>query len=70
LEGINISEAELHVGVDNKLGETKDLTAQMEGIPESGLFTLFSCESPEQEVSHYSVALQKQAYLTGFRFML
>lgn len=38
LEGVHIPQAELDVGIDDKLGETENLSTQMEGISESRLF--------------------------------
>jgi hypothetical protein len=35
LEGVNITEMELNVHVDDQLGETEDFTAQMESISET-----------------------------------
>ncbi len=40
LECIDVSKAVLHMGINNKLGQPKDFTAQMEGISESRLLSL------------------------------
>mmetsp|Transcript_736 Transcript_736/g.1704 ORF Transcript_736/g.1704 Transcript_736/m.1704 type:complete len:700 (-) Transcript_736:62-2161(-) len=40
LEGVDVAEAELHVGVDDQLGEAQDLAAQVEGVAEAGLLAL------------------------------
>ena len=39
LESINVSQSVLHVAVHHQLAETQHLSAQMEGIAESGLLT-------------------------------
>lgn len=39
LEGINISQPVLHMAVHHQFAETQHLSAQMEGIPESGLLS-------------------------------
>mmetsp|Transcript_66756 Transcript_66756/g.127143 ORF Transcript_66756/g.127143 Transcript_66756/m.127143 type:complete len:244 (-) Transcript_66756:1454-2185(-) len=44
LEGINVTQAELHMTVNNQLCQTHDFAAQMECISESGLFPLLGCE--------------------------
>jgi hypothetical protein len=40
LEGVDVAEAVLDVGVDNELRETKDFTTQMEGVSETRLLAL------------------------------
>lgn len=39
LESVNIAESVLHMAVNNQLGETQDLTTEMEGISKTRLFT-------------------------------
>lgn len=39
LEGVNISQPVLHMAVHHQFTETQHLSAQMEGIPESGLLS-------------------------------
>jgi hypothetical protein len=46
LEGINIAETELNIGVHNQLRKTKDFTAEMEGVSESGFLSFFGSEGP------------------------
>ena len=45
LEGIHIVQAVLHVRIHNQFGQPQNLTAQMEGVTESGFFTLFGRQS-------------------------
>ena len=35
LKGVDITETELYVGVDDQLRQTKDFTAQVEGVSET-----------------------------------
>mmetsp|Transcript_6161 Transcript_6161/g.24641 ORF Transcript_6161/g.24641 Transcript_6161/m.24641 type:complete len:696 (-) Transcript_6161:121-2208(-) len=44
LEGVDVAEAELHVGVDNQLGEAQHLATQVEGVPEAALLPLLGRE--------------------------
>jgi hypothetical protein len=44
LESINISQSELDVTVNDKFDYPKDLSAQVEGVSETGSLTLFGCE--------------------------
>mmetsp|Transcript_889 Transcript_889/g.2132 ORF Transcript_889/g.2132 Transcript_889/m.2132 type:complete len:706 (-) Transcript_889:1206-3323(-) len=44
LEGVDVPQTELHVTVHNQLGQTHDLTAQVERVPEPGLLALFGRE--------------------------
>jgi hypothetical protein len=58
LEGINIAEAELDIRVHNQLRETKNFTAKMEGVSESGLLSLFGGKGPlELRVSQSAVRM-------------
>mmetsp|Transcript_67280 Transcript_67280/g.140138 ORF Transcript_67280/g.140138 Transcript_67280/m.140138 type:complete len:884 (+) Transcript_67280:4960-7611(+) len=45
LEGVHVAKAELHVGVDDDLGQTQNLSAQVERIPEARLLALLRRES-------------------------
>ena len=47
LEGVDISEAILDMGVNNELGQTKDFSAQVERVSEARLFSLLCCQSPK-----------------------
>ena len=40
LEGINIAQPELHIGIHHQLGQPQNLSAQMEGIAKAGLLAL------------------------------
>jgi hypothetical protein len=40
LEGVDVAETVLNVGVDHELRETKDFTTQMEGVSETRLLAL------------------------------
>lgn len=48
LECINITQAELHMGVHNKLRQTQDLAAQMESVSETGFFALLRRKGPDK----------------------
>jgi len=50
LDGINITEMELNVCINNKLGEMEDFIAQMESISEMQLL-LFGCQCLKSEQS-------------------
>jgi hypothetical protein len=41
LERVDVPQPELDVRVDDQLGESKDFTTQVEGVPESRLFAFF-----------------------------
>lgn len=43
LESIDIPKSELDMCIDDELGETQDLTTEMECISETRLFTLLCC---------------------------
>lgn len=45
LKGVDIAETVLDLRVDNELGQAEDLTHEMEGVAEAGLFAFFSGES-------------------------
>jgi hypothetical protein len=45
LEGIDVAQSELDVGIDNELGEAEDLATQMEGVTETRLLALLGGES-------------------------
>ena len=47
LEGVDISEAILDMGVNNELGQTKDFSAQVERVSEARLFSLLCRQSPK-----------------------
>ena len=44
LEGIHIVEPVLHVGVNNQLGQTQNLTTQVKGISKPGLISLLGSQ--------------------------
>lgn len=44
LKSINVAKSVLHMAVHHKLAQTKNFTAQMERVSESGLFTLLCRE--------------------------
>ena len=46
LERVDISETVLDVGVDHKLRETEDFTAQVERVSETRLLSLFRSQRP------------------------
>lgn len=46
LEGIDISEAVLNVGVDNELCQTKDFSTQVEGVSETRLLPFLRRQGP------------------------
>jgi len=46
LEGIDIAEAVLNMGVDDELGQTEDFSAQVKGIPEARFLSLLGCQGP------------------------
>ena len=72
LEGINISETVLNVGIDDEFSQTKDFTTQVEGVAKTRFLSFLCCKSPGKsvlEVPSQSRTMQ-QAYLTGFKFML
>jgi hypothetical protein len=46
LEGIDISETVLNVSVNDELGQTKNFSAQMEGVSETRLLSLLRRQSP------------------------
>lgn len=48
LERVNVSKTELDMGVDDKLGEAQNFSAQVEGISETRLFTFLRGEGPER----------------------
>lgn len=49
LEGIDVTKAELNVGIDNKLSETKNFAAQVEGISKTRLLAFLGCEGPKKK---------------------
>ena len=49
LECVDVAQAVLHVCIDNKLGQSKDLAAEMERVSEARLLALLRSESPEGE---------------------
>ena len=51
LEGIDVAEAILHVRIDDKLCETQNLTAQVEGVSETRLLTLLGGQGPMRRVT-------------------
>ena len=46
LEGIDIAETVLDVGIHNKLGQTKNFSTQVEGISEAGFLSFLSRKGP------------------------
>jgi hypothetical protein len=44
LESIHVSETKLNMGIHDKLGESQNFAAQVEGIPETRLFPLLGRE--------------------------
>jgi hypothetical protein len=70
LEGVNVAEPVLDVGVDDELGEAENLAAQVEGVAETGLLALLGREGPARwwlEALHVRTT---STHLTGFKFML
>lgn len=49
LKGVNISQTVLHVAVHHQLAETQHLSAEMEGIPKSGLLSFLGNRDIKQE---------------------
>lgn len=47
LKGVNVSQTVLHVAVHHQLAETQHLSAEMEGIPESGLLSFLGTLNKE-----------------------
>ena len=41
LEGVNVPETVLNVGINDELGQAEDLSAQMEGVSETRFLSLF-----------------------------
>lgn len=70
LEGIDIAEPKLYVGINDEFSKTKNFTTQMECISETRLLTLLGCECPGQEMSRKAKLQMEKIYLTGFKFML
>lgn len=58
LEGVDVTQAELDVGVDNKLGKTKDLSTQVEGVSESRLLSLLGCQCLDGLQVHVVVKME------------
>ena len=46
LESIDIAETVLNVGVNDKLGRTKDFSTQVEGVSETGFLSFLCREGP------------------------
>ena len=46
LEGIDIAETVLNVGVNDKLGRTKDFSTQVEGVSETGFLSFLCRQGP------------------------
>ena len=72
LEGIDSSKSELHMGIDDELGETEDFTAQMEGISETRLLTLLrgQCSVRIALDRFFLEPDTNGTYFTGFKLML
>lgn len=70
LERVDVAESELHVRVDDELRQPEDLTAQMEGVSETGLLTLLRGERPTYTDQYNAETERHLTYLTGFKFML
>ena len=71
LEGIDITETQLDVCVNDELGEANNFTAEVEGVSESRFLSLFSGQSPGwNHVNNKVFRVWRETYLTGFRFML
>lgn len=56
LKGVNVSQTVLHVAVHHQLAETQHLSAEMEGIPESGLLSFLG----NGDIKQRSVNVEKQ----------
>ena len=48
LEGVHVTETELHMGVDDKLRQAENLATQVEGVSETRLLAFFRRERPER----------------------
>lgn len=46
LEGIDVSETVLNVGVNDELSQTKDFSTQVEGVSEARFLSFFCCQGP------------------------
>jgi len=46
LEGVDVPEAILNVGVNNELGQTKNFSTQVEGVPEARFLSLLCRQGP------------------------
>lgn len=60
LERVNVAEAVLHVAVHDELGQTQDLTAQVEGVAEAGLLALFGGQSLQETKSLFEMSMTQK----------
>jgi hypothetical protein len=58
LEGVDIPQTELDVGINNKLGETKNFTTKMEGISETGFFSFFRGQGLDRLEIHIVIEME------------
>lgn len=58
LERVDVAQTELDVGVDDELGETQDLSDQVEGVSESRLFSLLGRQRLDRLQVHVVVQVQ------------
>lgn len=47
LESIDISKTEMHMSIDDELGESKDFATQVEFVSKTGLLTLLCSQGPK-----------------------
>jgi hypothetical protein len=50
LEGIDIAQTVLNVGVNNELSQTKNFSTQVEGVSEAGFLSFLSRQSPRRSI--------------------
>ena len=70
LESIDISKTELHMSIDNELGEPKNLSTQVKRVSETRLLTLLCSQGPKVLRLKGAFGNKYLTYLTGFRFIL
>jgi hypothetical protein len=58
LEGIDVTETELNMGVDNELGETQDFSTQMESVSEARLLPLLGGKSLDRLQVHVVIEME------------
>ena len=58
LEGVDVSETELHMRIDNQLRQTQDFSAQVECISETRLLSFFGGEGLDRLQVHVVVEVE------------